>query len=230
MGQHSRGGCRVPCTHCSSGLSTTLLLVPWPWLCTSRIQALGSNVWTRASRLRPPSPHGTNRPCAPATVRGRQRSSGDTLGHAHPPTSPLSPWLTRPHTDVLLSPPVREVVGAEGALGESVAWAEDCLSPLRGAAERVGGHGMRDALPSLQNWRPRSAGNQRPPTWHGLPGTCQLRGPGRVQAGPPARPAPPAPCPAPASAGTGRRGRHRAPAPLPAPGPRHPGSAPAARR
>lgn len=69
-GRGRGGGGRHPHTHCSSGLSTTRFLVPCPRLCTSRIQASGSSVWTRASRLQPPSPHGTNRPCAPAMGAG----------------------------------------------------------------------------------------------------------------------------------------------------------------
>lgn len=96
-------------THCSSGLSTTLRLVPCPRLCTSRIQASGSSVWTRASRLWLPSPRGTNRPCAPMMADGgghTQRGAGDTHGHAcHPPPNP-SPWLTWSHADVLLNSPV----------------------------------------------------------------------------------------------------------------------------
>lgn len=39
--------------------------------------------------------------------------------------------------------------------------------------------------PSLQNWRPRSAGSQQPPAWRGLSGTCQPGGPGGAWAGPP---------------------------------------------
>lgn len=60
---------REPSTHCSRGLSTFRLLVPCPWLCTSRIQLTGSRVWTRASRLQPPSARSTKRPCAPGAAR-----------------------------------------------------------------------------------------------------------------------------------------------------------------
>lgn len=62
-----------------------------------------------------------------------ERGGGDdgvqgahTVTHTPPP----SLWLTRPHADVLLSPPVREVVGAEGALGKSIAWGEGGLGLL----------------------------------------------------------------------------------------------------
>lgn len=89
---------------------------------------------------------------------------------------------------------------------------------------------MEGTPPSLQSWRPRSAGSQQPPAWCTLPGTCQPGGPGGAQAGLPPRPVLPALCPAPASAGTGRCGHHRAPALPPASVSRHPGSAAAAQR
>lgn len=88
-----RGGMgRDPSTYCSSRLSTTRLLVPCPWLCTSRIQATGSRVWTRASRVQPPSPRSTKRPCAPAAARVRDRdSSWATWPHTPPQRPPITP-------------------------------------------------------------------------------------------------------------------------------------------
>lgn len=89
--------------------SGSRLRVPCPLCRTSRIHTSGSRVWVRASRTTPPSPRGTNRPCAPV--------SETTIEKAQFPTGAQQEWfsaldlsITWADTDVLVSFPVAYIV------------------------------------------------------------------------------------------------------------------------